>query len=201
MAFLTFEPKIQAYQPANRLLAPANVNQASHSAPTRRLADEEHPTYPHPRLDIKTTYQYSSEGGSAPYPPERAVIAEQIMTAPVISMTRETPLAEARKLFREHRFRHVPIVTKEKQIIGIISDRDLLHHPGTDLQQPVSELAVERVIVATPDTEIREIAAIFFQQRIGAMPIINSSEKLIGIITRSDILRTVVRHAPLEIWI
>ena len=50
-----------------------------------------------------------------------------------------------------------------------------------------------------PETEIRLIADVLIKERIGAMPIVDEKEKLVGIVTRSDILRTVVK-APLELW-
>lgn len=202
MAFLTFEPRIQSYIAADKLLAPGTVNQPNATAPTRKLADEIHPTsqQPHSHIDVENAYH--QEGGQAhTYPPELAVTAEQIMTTPVISMTDTTTLGEARDLFREHRFRHMPLISDERKIIGIISDRDLLHHPLDNPLQSVLSLAIQEVVVATPDTEIREIAGVFFQQRIGAMPIINENERPIGIITRSDILRTLVHRAPLEMWV
>ena len=57
------------------------------------------------------------------------------------------------------------------------------------------------VITATPDTRIREIARLLIERRIGAMPIMDKYDNLVGIITRSDVLRAVVNHAPLELWV
>ncbi|MFC1747327.1 HPP family protein [Pseudomonadota bacterium] len=199
MAFLTFEPRIQSYISAKKLLAPNSVNQPASTAPTRRLADETHPTSSQPQAHIDIYQQ--EDGQPAVHPLERAITAEQIMTTPVISMLTNTLLGEARLLFREHRFRHVPLVSKDNKIIGIVSDRDLLHHPMDDPLHSVNTLAIERVVVATPETEIREIAGVFFRQHIGAMPIINDKENLIGIITRSDILRALVNRAPFEMWV
>ena len=77
----------------------------------------------------------------------------------------------------------------------------MLQHLNTPPGAGIQGLITERVLVASPDTEIREVAKILFEHRIGAMPVISSSERLVGIITRSDILRTLVNRAPLELWI
>ncbi len=200
MAFLTFEPKLQSYITADKLLAPSSVNQAFHSSATKRLSDEEH--------EAQANLENPPHDTPNPYIPkessltlEKAVSAEQIMTTTVMTLGETTTLQQARRMFREHRFRHMPITDNDEQIIGIVSDRDILSHPTDNPNTPITQLIVSRVIVATPETEIRDIAAIFFQQRIGAMPIISDKEKLIGIITRSDILRALVHRAPFEMWI
>jgi len=56
------------------------------------------------------------------------------------------------------------------------------------------------VLTASTDTDIRYIARLFVERRIGAMPIVRNN-KLAGIITRSDILSAVMRHFNLEIWV
>lgn len=139
--------------------------------------------------------------------------AHQIMTSPVVTLRPETTITEAWNVFRERRFRHIPVVTVDRQIHGIISDRDLLRYAATSGKiPPYSENAPEaktsienmiktRVIASTRDTEIREIAKILFEQRVGAMPVLNDYGQLEGIITRSDILRTLINHAPLELWV
>jgi acetoin utilization protein AcuB len=57
------------------------------------------------------------------------------------------------------------------------------------------------VLTAHPDTSIRDIARVFFEERIGAVPIVDRGETLVGIVTRSDILRTILNSAPLELWV
>jgi len=142
-----------------------------------------------------------------------ALHAHQIMTAPVVTLYRETTIAEAWRLFRERRFRHVPVVTEQGKIYGIISDRDLLRYAATsgkvppysdstpEAKTPIDNLTKTRVITSSQDTEIRQIARMLFEQRVGAMPVVSEGGVIEGIITRSDILRTLVNHAPLELWV
>lgn len=142
-----------------------------------------------------------------------ALHAHQIMTTPVISLRPDTMITDAWRVFRERRFRHIPVVTADRKIYGIISDRDLLRYAATSGKIPpysesapeaktdITSLVKTRVIAASRDTEIREIAKILFEQRVGAMPVLTESGMLEGIITRSDILRTLINHAPLELWV
>lgn len=136
-----------------------------------------------------------------------AVLASQIMSAPVIHVGPQTLLGEVRKMVREKRFRHVPVVSAEGHICGIISDRDLFanvesHKAGDHLTpQVVEDLMTHDVLTATPDTSIREIARVLFEERIGCMPIVDDDKQVVGVITRSDILRALIKQAPLDLWI
>ncbi len=153
-----------------------------------------------------TTLKIAKERGPALH-------AYQIMSSPVVTLSPQTTITEAWRVFRERRFRHIPVVTPDRKIYGIISDRDLLRYAATSGKIPpysedapeahtvITGLVKTRVVAASRDTEIREIAKILFEQRIGAMPVLTESGLLDGIITRSDILRTLINHAPLELWV
>ena len=139
--------------------------------------------------------------------PKPAVRAEQIMSTPVVSIQPDTDLNEVRQIVKARRFRHVPVVTTDGRILGIVSDRDLFALPNMDDTQEtlepriVADLMTKKVLTATPDTNIREIARVLFEERIGCMPIVNEKDQLVGMITRSDILRALIKHAPLDLWI
>ena len=144
---------------------------------------------------------------------EPAIAAHQIMTAPVITLSTNTSIVEAWRIFRDSRFRYMPVMTPQGKLTGIMSDRALLRYAATSgnippypKNSPQAKMTIEaytkmQVITATPDTRIREIARLLFEKHIGAMPIVDRYDNLVGIITRSDILRTVVNHAPLELWV
>ena len=145
-----------------------------------------------------------------------ALTSIQIMTSPVITLTPQTSIAEAQELFESNRFRHLPVVSSEGTLIGMISDRDILRYMGTiskgsnydqegkekraSLRDPIEALMQKKVITASVDTDVRYIALLFVEQHIGAIPIMKEG-KLLGIITRSDILRTVMNNYELQLWV
>jgi acetoin utilization protein AcuB len=134
---------------------------------------------------------------------EKVLRAEQIMSSNVVTLSSSDRLKEARHIFENRRFRHVPIVSNTGKLVGILSDRDLLknlNQQGIEKPLSIEDVMVKSVLTARPETEIRMIAKIMFDERIGALPIVDSDEKLVGILTRSDILRTIVNRAPLELW-
>jgi acetoin utilization protein AcuB len=157
--------------------------------------------------------EYSEVHAPSQQQRQPAIRAEQIMSSPVTSLSPDIPMTEAWQMFRDTRYRHMPVVSANQEVVGILSDRTLLRYAATsgrkppyDETSPEAKISIhnifnERVITATPDTPIRHIAKMMFEKRVGAMPVVTEAGKLVGIITRSDILRTVVNQAPLELWV
>jgi acetoin utilization protein AcuB len=135
------------------------------------------------------------------------VFAHQIMSSPVFTVLPTTTLHAATEIFAERRYRHIPVVATDGALLGLISDRDVLryransaHHVANADKESVSKLMITEVLVATPETRIRDIARTMFEERIGSLPIVEESGTLTGIITRSDILRALIAHGPIHIW-
>ena len=126
------------------------------------------------------------------------------MSSNIASLTPETTLDEAWGMICEHRFRHIPIVSSEGKLVGIISDRDLLLRAAlisasdTVFQEQagntIADIMKTQILTATPSTEIHQIARVMFEKKVGAMPILNEHGNLVGMITRSDILRALIRQ-------
>lgn len=143
------------------------------------------------------------------------LVSQQIMTSPVVTLSPRTTIGEALAMFKTRRFRHMPVISAEGVLVGMVSDRDILRHLGgmnaryerrerqaqqsADLDDPVMQLMETQVLTASAATDVRYIALLFVERRIGAMPIVNDGD-LVGIMTRSDILRAVMHHFVLELW-
>lgn len=131
----------------------------------------------------------------------------EIMSSPVFTVTESTTIKEAQEIFANKRFRYIPVVSKLSKLTGIISDRNVLNYyvnqkkkNTTDDKTIISEIMVKEVLIASPDALIRDAARIMIEERIGALPIIDPKDNLIGMLTRSDILRALIIHGPLKIW-
>lgn len=139
------------------------------------------------------------------------LLAERVMTAPVVTLTTEARIADALRQFHANAFRHVPVVSSAGTLVGIVSERDILRYLAglTAGYQPqvqpttgearIGQLMTPRVLTASVDTDVRYVARLFVEQHIGAMPVTKDGA-LKGIITRSDVLGAVMRHYTLELW-
>ncbi len=147
---------------------------------------------------------YTDEHASEPH---TVYLAEHIMSTPVVTLTNTMNVATAQQLFAKHRFRHFPVMDESNQLLGVISDRDMwtkaLNQPGKLLDQVMST----PVLSASVKTNIRDICNVMFNHHIGALPIVLEGQKegesgvLAGMITRSDILRAMIKHGPVQLWI
>jgi acetoin utilization protein AcuB len=127
------------------------------------------------------------------------------MSSEPVTITRDTPFQDALKLMRDHRFRRLPVVDKDGQLVGIVSERDLLYaspSPATSLsvwelnyllsKLQVREIMTRDVISTTPDTPIEDAARLIVDHRIGGMPVVDANNRVVGVITETDIFKTFV---------
>jgi acetoin utilization protein AcuB len=126
------------------------------------------------------------------------------MTSNVITASPETTLADALKLTRGNRIRHLPVVENNK-LVGIVTDRDLrlamppIWASDTDhallrdalVTKQVEEVMVTEIITTSPTTPIEDAARKLYEHRIGCLPVMEG-EELVGIITETDLLRAFV---------
>ena len=104
---------------------------------------------------------------------------------------------------------HLPVTSVHGTLVGMVSNHELLHYAheleSVDSLEPSAERKLirvmsSRVLSATPTTEIRKIARVMLHEQVNAIPILDSSRHLVGILTTSDILRAIVHGDPLELW-
>lgn len=150
------------------------------------------------------TYKESMEFKNEP---EQVYHAYQIMSSPVKTITADMKIAEAWNFFKASNVCHMPVLSAEGKIIGIVSDRDLLRHliisdehvvNRTD--EIIGNIMNREVITASRITDIRRIARVMFEEHIGCMPILDDSRHIEGIITRSDILHAIINIPQLKLW-
>lgn len=121
------------------------------------------------------------------------MIIETIMQKDVHTLSPEHTIRDAVKMMKENRIRHIPIIVKDRNLAGIISDRDIKRvTPMNDegehyLNLPLKEIMTTEPITGHPLDFMEDAAVIFFDQKIGALPIVRNG-KLCGIITETDIL-------------
>ncbi len=140
-----------------------------------------------------------------------ALLARDIMASPVTSLSLHTSLAQAWELVKDKRFRHIPIHSQKGTLVGILSDRDLARGTvesalaGIKGSAYLAKVSIEPyvshpVLVAAPEATLLAIARVLLEERIGAIPVVSQDKALLGMITRSDILRVIVSHPQFEQW-
>ena len=136
------------------------------------------------------------------------MLVENWMTRRVASVKPLDSLQHAREVQEAHRINQLPVVSGA-ELVGIVTDRDVRDafpsvfdfaatgesHRPTSATDP-KKIAVESVMTGNvctigPEETIFAAAKLMGERRIGAMPVV-SGGKLVGILTRSDLLRALV---------
>ncbi len=125
-----------------------------------------------------------------------------VMTPRVYRVSPDAPVREALQLISQHRLRAVPVVGEEREVLGMVTDRDLLRHllPGVarsgegpdasaaTRETRVREIMSRSVICVSEDQALAEVASIMVSKDLERLPV-TSEGKLTGFLTRGDILR------------
>lgn len=108
-------------------------------------------------------------------------------------------------LMHYEKIRHIPVVNRKSEVIGIVSDRDLYKALGPKnnsnvieesgdkaamhvVPQKVRHIMHRAVITINPNEQVTDAAAVMAKHRIGALPVVKDG-KLAGILTTTDLLR------------
>ncbi|MDR3560997.1 MAG: CBS and ACT domain-containing protein [Negativicutes bacterium] len=126
------------------------------------------------------------------------------MTPNPVSISPSTMVSEAVGIMRSHKFRRLPVVDNGK-LIGIITDRDLRDvspSPATTLsiyelnyllaKMKVSEIMIKDVITIDVEATIEEAALTMYTKKIGGLVVVDSAQKVVGIITETDVFKCFV---------
>jgi len=148
------------------------------------------------------------------------LLAKNIMTPDVIKVSPETSIAQLSKVLLENKVSGVPVVDAEGILMGIVTEADIIKD-NIKVQFPfyfdplmVSGYAVDfekysedikdylnsnvetimnhRVKTAKPSTPVSEIADIMVSNKINRLPIVDENKKIVGIITRADIIKSMI---------
>ena len=133
--------------------------------------------------------------------------AGQIMQREVICLGINDDVGKAWRTLQSHSIQQAPVLDDAAQLVGMVSEHDLLTAINIDtgkimevLGRRVGDVMTTPVITAQPVTDIRRIAAAMLTHRIDGVPVTGDLGRLVGYVSRSDILRAVVADPPLSMW-
>lgn len=143
------------------------------------------------------------------------MLVRDVMVAPVITVKPSTTVKEVAKLFLTKRISAAPVVESEERLVGIVSEGDLLHRveAGTERHHSwwlkgfidnntlaaeyvkshglkVSDVMTRRVVTATPETPLHEVATLMEKNAIKRVPILENGQ-LVGVVSRANLIQAV----------
>lgn len=143
---------------------------------------------------------------------------EDIMTREVISVRPDMRVGQIARVFREHKLSGLPVVSQDGELVGIITELDLVKRHARP-QMPAflpllgaylplgtkeykeslrritgvvaSDIMTTPVNTIGPDASIEDAATVMVSNRSNPLPVVDETGRMIGIISRTDILRVI----------
>jgi acetoin utilization protein AcuB len=127
------------------------------------------------------------------------MLVKDWMSKEPLIVSPKTSVEEAIRVMRENRVRHLPVVKKDGQLVGIVTQTDLLQaspSPATSLsvweinfllaRMQVRDAMTKKVIVVEEECPLEEAALVMAEHKIGCLPVVRG-KRLVGIITETDL--------------
>ncbi len=124
----------------------------------------------------------------------RTTLVADVMSRQVETLPAAATVGEARRKLQTGRHSAYPLVDGERRCVGILARGDLLRRPGAD-SDPVSTVASRDVVSVTPEDTVFRALQTMLEEEVEHLPVL-AGGKLVGICTRTDVLRT--RRRQLE---
>ena len=158
----------------------------------------------------------SSHSTSIVTPP--ALIAADVMTRDVVSVSTVTPVSEVAGVLARKRISAVPVINADGNLLGIVSESDLIRRSEIGTQRRRSwwrrifvdtereaadyvrtygrkarHVMTPQVVTATEDMTLADVADIMERRRLKRLPVVRG-KRLVGIVSRSDLVGALARH-------
>ncbi|GAN32443.1 MAG: CBS domain-containing protein [Candidatus Brocadia sp. AMX2] len=128
------------------------------------------------------------------------MLVKDVMKTQLVTLNADSKLGFANDIMYLGRIRHLPVV-KGENVVGILTQRDLYRASLTSILTnwkenkefldsiKVSDVMTKNVITIAPDATIEEAAQIMIDKKVGGLPVVKDKNKLLGMITETDVLQ------------
>jgi CBS domain-containing protein len=124
----------------------------------------------------------------------RSTPVRDVMTTEVTTVPSDATVAAARALLDLHSHSAYPIVDDGK-VVGVVSRSDVIRE-GAEPGDPVMSIGSHDVVTVSPDDSLLDTLNVMLQEEVDHLPVVDGNERLVGICTRTDVLRA--RRMQLE---
>jgi len=136
----------------------------------------------------------------------RDLTAADVMTTEVVCFEETQSVLEVARTLLDREISGAPVVNGEGRMVGVVTEEDLLgvlYEGHRDLAKTKlgscavlgSSLVTRRVLAVGPETPAVEIAKHMMIKKVKRLPVIDGARKILGIVSRRDLLRAMVERA------
>lgn len=132
---------------------------------------------------------------------------KDIMTKDCIYIDLKSTLKDAYDVLKEFKIGQMPVVSFGKRIMGMIDKKMILNLLMDDLEnskhvleRKIEDIYLPQIITTDPLTDIRKVAKVMIDFKLHAVPIITENDTLIGIVSKTDIIKAVSHIPQFQLW-
>ncbi len=138
---------------------------------------------------------------------EQIYHVKDIMTKDCICIQKSNSVIEAYNKLKEYQIDQIPIIDLNQKLISIINKKMILNLIIDDIEgiesilsRKLEDLYLDEVITTDPITDIRRVAKVMVDFKLGAIPVVTQEDILVGIVSKTDILKTVANLPKFQLW-
>jgi len=122
------------------------------------------------------------------------VRVRSLMIKDPVTISDRTSVQEAIHLMQTNSIRHLPVVDRSKKLLGWVTLADMKQGllPAMVTGLSVVDLMIKNPITIDPETDVEEAARIIYEKKIGGMPVVGDDNKVVGIMTVTDLLNAFI---------
>ncbi|QLJ06314.1 CBS domain-containing protein [Streptomyces sp. NEAU-sy36] len=120
------------------------------------------------------------------------------MTDDVVTVSETTPSTDVARLLDRHGISGLPVIDRDDKVLGVVSASDLVREraarwpDGADAS-PVREVMSTPAVTVHPEQRVPDAARLMERRGVERLPVVDEEDRLIGIVTRRDLLRVFLR--------
>ncbi|WP_299204788.1 CBS domain-containing protein [uncultured Amphritea sp.] len=220
MALVIYDQGYRIQTPVRSMFAPRGVEQLGASARASEAGVEKDHEKDHADQILhhesgtqtkgnarKAASVYSQTSGSSTTieHPRAYIPASLIMTHPVQAVLQGSKIQSALYKMKQYDISHLLVLSGAGRLMGIVTEKLLLQYlsyqgsaQSHTVEDTIEQCYSKQVITATPDTNIRQLAVSCVEHQLSCIPIVQDNGNLAGIITRTDLLQSLINNEWLD---
>ncbi len=133
-----------------------------------------------------------------------------VMRSPALTVPADATVDEARLMLARHGIGQAPVVDAGGGLVGLVGRAELMAHAAAEPRDasttprrgaaPVTDAMWTPVPAAEPGTDLRRVAALLLDTGLPGVPVVDDAGRIVGFVSRTDLLRALATDPPLDLW-
>lgn len=132
------------------------------------------------------------------------MLVQDVMSRHVITIDMDRTLEDVRRVFEAAPFHHL-VVMEDHQVVGVVSDRDLLENLSpflgkmaersqdvASMNRRAHQIMTRHPRTVSPESSVADAGGLMLRERISCLPVVDDAGALVGILTLRDVARATI---------